>query len=144
MYRIASNIFYVTVTPLMYVTVPVCLYDSYKQMKVIMKKSTAPTGRASDKFMLRLPDGMRDTISELAKASGRSEIVHRLQQSIDASLTGELNGGPGSPRMIASVEITDPGIDKNDPRYRADPITDYLKEMREMLAVITEEMKSKK
>ena len=87
---------------------------------------------------------MRDTISELAKASGRSEIVHRLQQSIDASLTGELNGGPGSPRMIASVEITDPGIDKNDPRYRADPITDYLKEMREMLAVITEEMKSKK
>lgn len=90
---------------------------------------------------------MRDTISELAKASGRSmnaEIVHRLQQSIDASFTGELNGGPGSPRMIASVEITDPGIDKNDPRYNEDSITDHLKEMREMLAALTEEMKKNK
>ncbi len=73
-----------------------------------------------------------------------AEIVHRLQQSIDASLAAELNGGPGSPRMIASVEITDPGIDKNDPRYNEDSITDYLKEMREMLAALTKEMKNNK
>ena len=115
----------------------------YKQMKVMMKKSTSPTGRASDKFMLRLPDGMRDTISELAKASGRSmnaEIVHRLQQSIDASFTGELNGGPGSPRMIASVEITDPGIDKDDPRYNVTAIAKQIKEVREMLETIAKEM----
>ena len=116
-------------------------------MKVMMKKSTAPTGRASDKFMLRLPDGMRDTIYELAKASGRSmnaEIVHRLQQSIDASFTGTLNGGPGSPRMVASVEIIDPGIDKNDPRYNPSVITEQLKEVRELLETITKEMKNKK
>lgn len=90
---------------------------------------------------------MRSTIAELAKASGRSmnaEIVHRLQQSIDASFAGEINGGPGSPRMVASVEITDPGIDKYDPRYNEDSITDHLKEMREMLAALTEEMKNKK
>lgn len=73
-----------------------------------------------------------------------AEIVHRLQQSIDASLTAELNGGPGSPRMIASVEITDPGIDKNDPRYNQDAINQQLKEVREMLAALTEEMKNKK
>ncbi|MFQ2095534.1 Arc family DNA-binding protein [Aeromonas veronii] len=98
-------------------------------------------------YPLRMSDEMRASLQESADRSGRSlnaEIVHRLQQSIDASLTGELNGGPGSPRMIASVEITDPGIDKNDPRYNEDSITDYLKEMREMLAALTEEMKNNK
>ncbi|MFM5335756.1 Arc family DNA-binding protein [Aeromonas enteropelogenes] len=112
-----------------------------------MKKSTAPTGRSSDKFMLRLPDGMRDTISELAKTSGRSmnaEIVHRLQQSIEASFSGALNGGPGSPRMVASVEITDPGIDKSDPRYNPDALTEQLKEVRELLESIKQEMTNKK
>ncbi|MFW2329053.1 Arc family DNA-binding protein [Aeromonas allosaccharophila] len=98
-------------------------------------------------YPLRMSDEMRACLQESADRSGRSlnaEIVHRLQQSIDASLTGELNGGPGSPRMIASVEITDPGIDKSDPRYNEDSITDYLKEMREMLAALTEEMKNNK
>lgn len=70
-----------------------------------------------------------------------AEIVHRLQQSIDASLTAELNGGPGSPRMIASVEITDQSIDKNDPRYTGIPIEKYLAEMKDMLSVITKEIK---
>lgn len=98
-------------------------------------------------YPLRMSDEMRASLQESADRSGRSlnaEIVHRLQQSIDDSFTGELNGGPGSPRMIASVEITDPGIDKNDPRYNEDSITDYLKEMREMLAALTEEMKKNK
>ncbi|MEH8227314.1 Arc family DNA-binding protein [Aeromonas veronii] len=98
-------------------------------------------------YPLRMSDEMRASLQESADRSGRSlnaEIVHRLQQSIDASFTGELNGGPGSPRMIASVEITDPGIDKSDPRYNEDSITDYLREMREMLAVLTEEMKNNK
>jgi hypothetical protein len=43
-------------------------------------------GRESDKFMLRLPDGMRDRIAEVAKQNGRSmnaEIVARLQRSIE-------------------------------------------------------------
>jgi hypothetical protein len=39
-----------------------------------------------DKFVLRLPDGMRDEIAKAAKANGRSmnaEIVNRLQRSFD-------------------------------------------------------------
>lgn len=43
------------------------------------------TGRESDKFMLRLPDGMRERIKEVADASGRSmnaEIVFRLNASL--------------------------------------------------------------
>lgn len=98
-------------------------------------------------YPLRMSDEMRASLQESADRSGRSlnaEIVHRLQQSIDASFAGEINGGPGTPRMIASVEITDPGIDKSDPRYNEDSITDYLREMREMLAVLTEEMKNNK
>ncbi|MFB2888335.1 Arc family DNA-binding protein [Aeromonas veronii] len=98
-------------------------------------------------YPLRMSDEMRASLQESADRSGRSlnaEIVHRLQQSIDASFAGEINGGPGSPRMVASVEITDPGIDKYDPRYNEDSITDHLKEMREMLAALTEEMKNKK
>ncbi len=50
--------------------------------------SSAHTGRESDKFNLRLPDGMRDRIAEAAKASGRSmnsEIVYRLEQTFFAS-----------------------------------------------------------
>ena len=41
-------------------------------------------GRESDKFMLRLPEGMRDRIAELAKQNNRSmnaEIVARLEQT---------------------------------------------------------------
>lgn len=43
--------------------------------------------QSQDRFIVRLPDGMRDRIAELAKASGRSmnaEIVARLEQTMDA------------------------------------------------------------
>lgn len=42
------------------------------------------TGRGSDQFPLRLPDGMRDRLKEAASESGRSmnaELVNRLEQS---------------------------------------------------------------
>lgn len=45
------------------------------------------TGRDSDKFMLRLPEGMRDEIASEAAKSGRSmnaEIVHRLANSLNS------------------------------------------------------------
>jgi len=45
--------------------------------------------RESDKFMLRLPAGMRGRIAKAAKESGRSmntEIVARLQESFEPSL----------------------------------------------------------
>lgn len=40
---------------------------------------------AADKFIVRLPPGMRDNIADAAKANGRSmnaEIIHRLDQSL--------------------------------------------------------------
>jgi plasmid stability protein len=45
------------------------------------------TTRFSDKFLVRLPDGMRDQLAEAARANRRSmtaEISHRLQASFDA------------------------------------------------------------
>lgn len=47
------------------------------------KKATA-TGRAADRFQLRLPEGMRDKLVEAA--NGRSlndEIIERLTQSLE-------------------------------------------------------------
>lgn len=46
-----------------------------------------PTGRESDKFMLRLPDGMRDRIKTAAEANTRSmnaEIVATLEEKYPA------------------------------------------------------------
>lgn len=46
------------------------------------------TGRESDKFMLRLPDGMRERIKAEAEANNRSmnaEIVARLEGSFTSS-----------------------------------------------------------
>lgn len=43
---------------------------------------SGPTGRESDKFMLRLPDGMRDRIKRAADSNNRSmnaEIVATLE-----------------------------------------------------------------
>lgn len=46
-----------------------------------------PPSRTAAQFVVRLPDGMRDQIGELAKKNGRSmnaEIVHRLQMTLEA------------------------------------------------------------
>ena len=48
--------------------------------------SDGRTGRGSDQFPLRLPDGMRDRIKAAAEASNRSmnaEIVARLEKTFD-------------------------------------------------------------
>lgn len=61
-----------------------------------MAKEPAPSDLA-DKFMLRLPDGMRDELKTIAAENGRSlnaEIVTRLQQS----LTG--------PKRTADLRVT--------------------------------------
>ncbi|SEH99792.1 Arc family DNA-binding protein [Pseudomonas asplenii] len=47
------------------------------------------TSRNADKFVIRLPDGLRDRISEVAVSNGRSmnsEIVRRLENSISDDL----------------------------------------------------------
>lgn len=45
------------------------------------------TTRFSDKFLVRLPEGMRDRLNEAARENRRSmtaEVSHRLQASFDA------------------------------------------------------------
>lgn len=54
---------------------------------MVTEKSS--TGRESDKFMLRLPDGMRDTLKEQAKTNNRTlnaEIVARLEASLSTEV----------------------------------------------------------
>ncbi|HTA99374.1 MAG TPA: Arc family DNA-binding protein [Bradyrhizobium sp.] len=54
------------------------------------KKQPKRPGRGSEQFVLRLPDGMRDKLHELANANDRSvnaEIVNRLEKSME-------HGGP--------------------------------------------------
>ncbi|MCB8836911.1 Arc family DNA-binding protein [Aurantimonas sp. VKM B-3413] len=49
---------------------------------------TTRSSQTQDKFIVRLPDGMRDRISGAAKANGRTmtaEIVARLKWSFDAT-----------------------------------------------------------
>jgi uncharacterized protein YggE len=65
-----------------------------------------PVNRESDKFMLRLPDGMRDLIAEAAKDNGRSmsaEIVHRLERSFPVTGTGSVAIGPATIQATATV-----------------------------------------
>ncbi len=51
-------------------------------------KAIPKVGRESDKFMLRFPTGMRDTIAREAEKAGRSmnaEIVERIARSFERS-----------------------------------------------------------
>lgn len=61
----------------------------------------------SDKFMLRLPDGMRDLIKQAAHENGRSmnsEIVHRLEMSFGPleihHIKPKSQGGEGLENLI--------------------------------------------
>lgn len=50
-----------------------------------LKKNVTYTSRTADKFVVRLPDGMRDRIAEVARAQHRSmnsEIIARLENSL--------------------------------------------------------------
>ncbi len=50
----------------------------------LASKQMSSTSRFSDKFLVRLPQGMRDRLAEAARANGRSmtaEIAQRLQAS---------------------------------------------------------------
>lgn len=49
-----------------------------------MSEKNGATGRGSDQFGMRFPDGMRDEIAKAAKNNGRSmnaEIIARLESS---------------------------------------------------------------
>jgi Arc-like DNA binding domain len=61
----------------------------YAELMQTPKSERVP--QLADKYVLRMPDGMRDKITELAKANGRSmnaEMVFMLQQAIDARAAG--------------------------------------------------------
>ena len=60
-----------------------------------MERKPYPS-ETQERFIVRLPDGMRDRIADAAKTAGRSmnaEIVARLQDSFDGP---KLGFGPGS------------------------------------------------
>ena len=57
-----------------------------------LKKNVVYSSRTADKFVVRLPEGMRDRIADVARAQHRSmnsEIIARLESSLqqEGSLT---------------------------------------------------------
>ncbi|WP_260465903.1 MULTISPECIES: Arc family DNA-binding protein [Stutzerimonas] len=55
-------------------------------MKSNSQIKSVANGRAADKFVVRLPDGMREKVAEVARTSHRSmnsEIVARLEESLN-------------------------------------------------------------
>ena len=75
---------------------------------MLLSMSEKTTGRESDKFMLRLPEGMRERIAAEAKASGRSmnaEIVHRLNLSFGEITVTDDDGQTHAP--FATLEYVD-------------------------------------
>lgn len=66
----------------------------------------ARTVQTQDKFIIRLPDGMRDQINEAAKANGRTmtaEIVTRLRMSFET----EGLSPAGQPALPLEEEVAD-------------------------------------
>ncbi|MGL5450968.1 MAG: Arc family DNA-binding protein [Aeromonas sp.] len=79
-----------------------------------MNNRTTPTSRNSDKFVLRLPDGMREKIAEQAKANGRSmnaEIVYHLQKAMDGMM--------GEPPIQDTMINVDPDMTNTVDMYAA-------------------------
>ena len=70
-------------------------------------KQAIYSSRTADKFVVRLPDGMRDRIAEVARNHHRSmnsEIIARLEQSMlqEASLDDDLALRLDSPELTLS------------------------------------------
>lgn len=110
--------------------------------------------REHQQMRVRLPPELRDSLEQMAKKNGRSmnaEIVYRLQRTFDEDAEFADRDGikylsglvidRAAHTLPAGTVLTPREIDARDPRYNDDPITDYLKEMREMLEVITKEIK---
>ena len=65
------------------------------------------TGRDSDKFMLRLPNGMRDRLKAEAEANKRSmnaEIVARIEESFQGSYV--TNEDPNFEKFLSQPNLT--------------------------------------
>lgn len=60
-------------------------HRQYPELMENLKMPRAP--QLADKFVLRMPDGMRDKLASLAKANNRSmnaEMIELLQQAMEA------------------------------------------------------------
>ncbi|MDB6454688.1 Arc family DNA-binding protein [Falsirhodobacter sp. 20TX0035] len=82
---------------------------------------SVPTNRDSDKFVLRLPDGMRDRIKAAAEANSRSmnaEVVATLEEKYPAPEPEDL----GERLKNLTIEIAE----MPDPDERAE-MWDYLR-----------------
>jgi hypothetical protein len=71
------------------------------------KETRAPTTRDSDKYIVRMPEGMRDRIAASAKLNSRTmnaEIVARLQQSFEPPIeTAHLQEVAAAHKSTAAV-----------------------------------------
>jgi hypothetical protein len=70
------------------------------------EKRRSATSNASDKFIVRLPDGMRDKIAEAARSNSRTmnaEVVARLQTTFQEYHAGSKLGREGVLLMLGSV-----------------------------------------
>ncbi|MDH4438873.1 MAG: Arc family DNA-binding protein [Rhizobium sp.] len=70
--------------------------------------SEKTTGRGSDQFPLRLPDGMREQIRSASEATGRSmnaEIVNRLQASFEPGRLATMLEASLPPAVFQALEL---------------------------------------
>jgi len=88
-----------------------------------MPKKPPSASDLADKFMLRMPEGMRDRIAEAARINNRSmnaEIVHRIEESFD----------PMSRANVFGVAISIPEEDRREAFILAEAIEEYMKRRR--------------
>ena len=94
-----------------------------------MEKSSYPSDQA-DKFMLRLPDGMRDRIADAASVAGRSmnaEIITRLHASFEARKADPSEVHEIELQLL-ELEVKFTGLMS---RYRALVVDNEMQHMRE-------------
>ena len=90
-------------------------------------------GRGSDQFMLRLPDGMRDFIAEIAERNGRS-----MNAEIVTALAGYIaRFSPGKPIPAGMTEVMNDAMAE---RIRQGEIQRTVREMGQKLEFIAKEL----
>lgn len=111
--------------------------------------------REHQQMRVRLPPELRDSLEQMAKKNGRSmnaEIVYRLQRTFeeDAELVESsvkvLEGmhiDRAALMMPPGTILTPHEIDRKDSRYNSDSLSEQLREMRELLESISQEIKTK-
>lgn len=93
---------------------------------------TPAVTRESDKFMLRLPDGVRDRIAEAAKANNRSmnaELVSR----IDRSFATEAGGV--SEELLATIGVLSIALQGYTASLDRDQLTEEKRKLVDTLAL---------